>query len=115
VHWLNTSAFREDLSAAALDGEEVVGLCLCVVDEKRVKRLGRKEGYVDTLFVRPAYRGQGLGTALLLAGLHSLKEAGVESATLDTDLDNPTQAMRLYERVGFRELWRWVTYGKEMP
>jgi len=115
VHWFNSSAFREELSTAALDGEEVVGLCLCTVDEERTKRLRRKDGYVDTLFVRPAYRRQGLGTALLLAGLHTLKAAGMESATLDTDSDNPAHAMRLYERVGFRELWRWVTYRKQLP
>jgi len=64
--------------------------------------------------VLPAYRRQGLGRALLLADVHALKEAGVESATLDTDTDNPTQAMRLYEKIGFREIWRWVTYIKEM-
>lgn len=115
VHWFNSSAFREDLSTVALDGEEVVGLCVCTVDEECIERLGRKDGCVDTLFVRPAYRRRGLGTALLLAGLHALREAGMESATLDTDTDNPTQPMRLYERVGFRELWRWVTYGREMP
>jgi mycothiol synthase len=115
VYWFDSSAFREDLSAVALDGEEVVGLCCCTVDQERIDRLGRKDGYVDTLFVRPAYRRQGLGTALLLAGLHALKGAGMESATLDTDTDNPTQAIRLYERIGFRELWRWVTCGREMP
>jgi len=25
------------------------------------------------------------------------------------------EAMHLYERVGFREMWRWVAYGREMP
>ncbi len=114
VHWFNSSAFREDFSTVALDGEEVVGLCLCTGDEERIERLGRKDGYVDTLFVRPAYRRRGLGTALLLAGLRGLRDAGMESATLDTDTDNPTEPTRLYERVGFKELWRWVTYGREM-
>lgn len=75
----------------------------------------RRNGYVDTLCVLPAYRRQRLGTALLLSGLHALKEAGVESATLDTDTDNPTQAMGLYDYVGFQEVWRWVDYGREMP
>jgi mycothiol synthase len=70
VYWFNSSAFREDLSAVALNGEEVVGLCLCTVDEERIEGLGHKDGYVDTLFVRPAYRRRGLGTALLLAGLY---------------------------------------------
>jgi ribosomal protein S18 acetylase RimI-like enzyme len=36
------------------------------------------------------------------------------SATLETDEDNPTQAARLYQRVGFREIWRWSAYGAEL-
>jgi mycothiol synthase len=115
VYWFNTSAFREDLSTVALDAGRVVGFCVCTVDEERIDRLGCRDGYVDTLFVRPAYRRRGLGTALLLTGLHALRAAGMESATLDTDIDNPTKATRLYEKVGFLEMWRWVTYGKEMP
>ena len=36
------------------------------------------------------------------------------SATLDTDEDNPTRAPRIYEGLGFREIWRWVTCGTEL-
>ena len=114
-HWIASSSFREELSPVALDGQEVVGLCLCTASEGRMRLLGRRDGYVDTLCVRPAYRQRGLGSALLLTCLHVLKRAGMESATLDADFDNPTEAIRLYERIGFREAWRWVTYGREIP
>lgn len=113
-HWTASPSFREELSAVALDVQEVVGLSLCTVNEGRMRLVGRKDVYVDTLAVHPAYRRRGLGSALLLASLHSMKQAGMESATLDTDTDNPTEAIRLYERVGFRELWRWVTYSRNM-
>lgn len=112
---LASTVCREEVNLVDADGEKVVGLCTCIIDEDSSRWLMRKNGYVDTLCVLPAYHRQGLGRALLLAGLHALKKAGVESATLDTDTDNPTQALRLYERVGFREIWRWVTYGREMP
>ncbi len=115
TYWIASSTFRPELSRVALDGEQVVGLCLCTVSEDRFKRLGHRDAYVGTLAVRPPYRRRGLGSALLLASLHAIKEAGMESATLDTDTDNPTEAIRLYERVGFREVWRWITYGKEIP
>ncbi|NIN65140.1 MAG: GNAT family N-acetyltransferase, partial [Anaerolineae bacterium] len=114
-HRMASSSFRQELSPIALDGEVVVGLCLCTVSEGRITLLGRRDAYVDTLAVRPAYRRRGLGSALLLASLHAMKEAGMESATLDTEIDNPTQASRLYEKIGFREAWRWVTYGKDIP
>lgn len=113
-YYLASPLFREDLNLVALAAEEVIGLCLSIISEDRMRELGRADGYVNTLCVRQAYRRQGLGTALLLAGLHALKGAGMESATLDTEIDNPSQAMRLYDKVGFREIWRWVDYSKEM-
>ena len=71
-------------------GEEIAGLCLCDVNEEHIARIGRKEGWVDILGVRRPYRRQGLGRALLLAGLHVLKEAEMESAMLGVDADSLT-------------------------
>jgi ribosomal protein S18 acetylase RimI-like enzyme len=36
------------------------------------------------------------------------------SATLETDEDNPTQAAHFYQQLGFREVWRWLAYGKDI-
>ena len=52
--------------------------------------------------------------ALLLTSLQAFKRAGLESATLDTATHNPTEAIRLYQQAGFREAWRWITYGMEI-
>ncbi|NIN64569.1 MAG: GNAT family N-acetyltransferase [Anaerolineae bacterium] len=114
-HWMASSSFREELSPVALDGEVVVGLCLCTASDDGMRLMGRRDVYVDALAVRPPYRRRGLGSALLLSSLHAMKEAGMESASLDTDTDNLTEAIQLYEKVGFREAWRWVTYGKGIP
>jgi mycothiol synthase len=114
VHYLGSAAFHPEVSRVASDGEQVVGLCLCFVDRDRIRQLGRRDGYVDSLCVRPAYRRQGVGRALLLDVLQALREAGLESATLDADTDNPSEAVRFYQTVGFRETRRWTTYGKEL-
>jgi mycothiol synthase len=113
-HWIGSPSFGDHLSYVALDGQEVVGLCLCTVSEARAGLLGRRDGTVHTLCVRREYRRRGLGSALLLTSLQAFKRASLESATLDTDTENPTEAIRLYEQAGFREAWRWVTYGKEL-
>jgi mycothiol synthase len=112
--WLDSPRWRTDLNLVAVEADQVVGLCLCLISEERIRRLGRKDGYIDTLCVRPSHQRRGIGTALLLSGLHALRRAGLDSATLDTDEDNPTQAPRFYEGVGFREIWRWVAYGTEL-
>jgi mycothiol synthase len=113
-HWLKAPSFREHLSYVAFDGEVLAGLCLCTESEARAGLPGRRDGYVDTLCVRREYRRRGLGSALLLTSLQAFKQAGLQSATLGTATENPTEAIRLYQRAGFREAWRWVTYGKEM-
>ncbi len=114
LYWANLPRFRSELNLLAVAGEEIAGLCLCDVNEEHIARIGRKEGWVDTLGVRRPYRHQGLGRALLLAGLHVLKEAGMESAMLGVDAQSLTGATRLYESVGFVERKRFVLYRQAL-
>ena len=113
-HWIGAPSFRDDLSFVALDAQEMVGLCLCTVGEGRADLMGRRDGTIDSLCVRRDYRRRGVGLALLLTSLQAFKRANLESATLDTATENPTEAIRLYQQAGFVEAWRWVTYGKDM-
>ena len=112
--WLDAPQWRADLSLVAADGDQVVGLCLCLINDDRIKWMGRRDGYVDTLCVRPSYQRRGVGAALLLAGLRALRRAGMVSATLETDQDNPAHAAHFYQQLGFREVWRWSAYGVEL-
>lgn len=50
--------------------------------------------------VLPAYRGQGIGTALMRAMLAQLKAAGYQKASLAVQKDN--YALAMYRAVGFR-------------
>jgi mycothiol synthase len=58
-------------------------------------------GWLKDLAVRGPERGRGLGRALVLAGLHSLRRRGLGRVGLKVDADNPTGALRFYESVGF--------------
>ena len=64
--------------------------------------------------VVPAWRRKGLGSALTLAGLRALREAGMTSAVLGVDAENVTGARRLYERFGFEVVDQEVMYRREV-
>jgi mycothiol synthase len=57
-------------------------------------------GYVGAIGVRPAWRGQGLGKALLQRTFAEFWRRGTTRVTLDVDSQNETGAVALYERVG---------------
>ena len=64
-------------------------------------------GWVQLLGVRQAWRGRGLGHALLLTAFEALRERGQRRAGLGVDAENPTGATRLYESVGMRVIARF--------
>ena len=58
-------------------------------------------GYVQRLAVDPEVQGRGLGSGLLLDGLHWLKRWRCVEALVNTQISNE-RAVELYERHGFR-------------
>ena len=60
-------------------------------------------GELKRMFVRPAYRGRGIGKQLGLAVLDEALAMGYERVRLDT-APTMVEAIRLYERLGFRRI-----------
>jgi len=58
-------------------------------------------GAIQNLGVVPAFRGQGLGEALLLKALHGFQRIGLRRAYLEVTADNAA-AVDLYRKHGFR-------------
>jgi ribosomal protein S18 acetylase RimI-like enzyme len=87
----------------AEDGGELAGVCLAW-----------KEGWIKDLAVVPAARGRGLGELLLRHAFARLYERGVRRVGLKVDANNPTSALRLYERVGMRVAKRYRSYVKKL-
>jgi mycothiol synthase len=106
--------FRPDLWFLAWDGEAIAGFTFNMVDPEYMKRVGRQEGQVAEVGVRRAWRKRGLATALLSHSLHALRQAGMDFAILGVDAANPTGALSIYERAGFRELRRNIVYRKQL-
>ncbi len=104
--------FRRDLSFVVLDGSQVVGLSLNLVELELNARSGRNEAWIGDLAVRRPWRKRGLATALLNHSMRAFAAAGLDYATLGVDTENPTGALGVYERVGFTPRKRTIAYGK---
>lgn len=76
--------------------------------------LNWKEGYVKDLVVHPAWRRRGLGEALLRRTFATFRERGVSRVALKVLSNNPTQAWRLYERVGMRRERTYEVFQKRL-
>jgi mycothiol synthase len=98
----------------AWDGDQVAGMVLNNVAEEENQVYNRRRGYVASVGVRRPWRRRGLARALLVRSLHAMQDAGLTSANLDVDAENPTGALRLYESVGFHPRMRYTTYRKPL-
>lgn len=77
-----------------LQSERIAGQVMC-----RILKNGN--GEVFEVSVGLGHRKKGLARYLLLQALHELRARSVQMVTLGTRAENPTQAWRLYESVGF--------------
>ena len=71
-------------------------------------------GWIRDVAVRGAWRGQGIGEALMWATFAVLAERGFLRARLNVDASNETGATRLYERVGMAVRREWLVYEKPL-
>lgn len=99
--------FDPSLVPVAWAGDAIAGASL-----NYPKRMG-DWGWVGSIGVRPAWRGRGLGLALLRESFERFRQTGETTVALGVDAQNATGATRLYERAGMHvlyqaDLWRKV-------
>jgi mycothiol synthase len=112
--WLVRPHWDADLWVVAWDGDEVAGAVMNTIYADDNEAFARRRGWLDSVFVRRAWRRRGLGAALVARSLVRLREAGMTEAMLGVDSDNPSGALALYERAGFAVHRRSAAYRKPM-
>ena len=98
----------------AWDGDQVAGMVRGYINEAENDIYGRKRGYVENISVRRPWRRRGLARALIGATIKALRERGMAEGALGVDTENPSGALRLYERCGFVSVSRNATYRKPL-
>ncbi|MEO5653394.1 MAG: GNAT family N-acetyltransferase [Marmoricola sp.] len=71
---------------------------------------GIREAYVAKVGTVPEHGRRGLAGTLLRIAMQRFRDAGFERASLDVDSENPSGALGIYERAGFRTETRWISY-----
>jgi len=92
---------------------EAVGFVGVGIDSKFVKHTGIKRGWINTIGVLKPLRRKGVGTALILHGNRVLKSKGMTETYLGVDDSNPTKAIELYKKTGFKIVHKYLTYLKK--
>lgn len=70
-------------------------------------------GFVAMTGVHPDYRGNGLGTAVVVSGMEYLRAKGADAIELEVDSAN-TPAVELYRKLGFKPVHYTVWYEKQL-
>jgi GNAT superfamily N-acetyltransferase len=110
--WVGDPKFDPSLFVIAWDGDEIAGGVINEINETENAAFNRRRGWLRSVFVRRPWRRRGLGLAIVLRSLQVLRERGMTSAGLGVDADNPTGAVRVYERAGFEVELRSTAYRK---
>ena len=71
-------------------------------------RTGDRVGELESISVQPEYRGEGIGSALLDAVDAEFGRLGVHDQVIGV-LPGNVEALRLYERRGFRPTWMYLS------
>jgi ribosomal protein S18 acetylase RimI-like enzyme len=100
LYLINSPFWEEGVQVGAFAGDELVGNVSAFWNEEENRRIGKRAGFTEYIFVRPAWRGNGIAGAMIAEGMRYLKERGLEAARLEVRARNDS-ALGLYKRLGY--------------
>lgn len=138
LNWLSNEAFREHYNFRPDTVEETqyfleqeptfkdqewlftlmqdkpVGYVGVGVDKKYNQEKDTRSGWILSIGVLKQNRLKGIGMRLMIEGMKLLKAKGMTEAMLGVDDQNPTKAIKLYEKVGFKAAIKDIAYKKTL-
>ncbi|HTW91408.1 MAG TPA: GNAT family N-acetyltransferase [bacterium] len=90
------------------------GYLLYGIDPKDNEYLKKKRGGLWDVGVLKQFRGRGIAKRLMIDAMKHLRREGMEEAQLGVDETNVTNAMELYERLGFAVARRRLVWNKRL-
>jgi len=112
--WIESPTFDPTLWVIAWDGDEVAAGNVNAIHPEENAALGLQRGWLHSVFTRRPWRKRGLANALIARSLVLIRERGMDFAVLGVDADNPTGALGLYERNGFKVSERSTAWRKSL-
>ncbi|HEX2222410.1 MAG TPA: GNAT family N-acetyltransferase [Candidatus Limnocylindria bacterium] len=110
--FIGAPTFDPTLWRVAFDGDEIAGQILSYLGP--IEPDGTRIGWTESIAVRRPWRRRGLARALLAASLRAVRDAGASRAALGVDQQNPNEALRLYESLGFGLVAEELEYHKPL-
>ena len=94
----------------AMNGEEIVGICLC----RKYGMENKDSGYISSLGVKRPWRRQGIALALLQHAFGEFYQRGKRKVDLGVDASSLTGATDLFLKAGMFVLRKYDLYEKEL-
>jgi mycothiol synthase len=94
----------------AILGNDPLGYAGIGVDDGLNKEKNLKWGWILDIGVLKSHRRKGIGACLMLHSMRSLLDNGMDDAVLYVDDMNPTGAIKLYEKLGFKAVTKNIVY-----
>jgi mycothiol synthase len=94
--------------------DQTVGYVVVGIDERLNREKKARHGWILDIGVLKPYRQRDVGTTLMLRAMSYLKTQGMEDTLLYVDDQNPTHAMKLYEKVGFQVYHKSASYELQL-
>jgi mycothiol synthase len=115
AHYRSITEYRREHDLVLFGPDHTpIGFCWLAINADENARTGRQDGWIGLLGIRRAFRGQGIGRALLRAGMQILKESGAEYVRLGVDGASPTGAHGLYQSEGFETTYTRTLYARSV-
>jgi len=110
VWFTGSRAFRGDVCRLVVDGDKIVAYALGYEYVADTEATGIREVYIGQVGTLRSHRGRGLARLALAELLTESQRTGYKRASLGVDADNPTGALGLYERLGFTQVSKTISY-----